>query len=82
LVLVYADGVNLLENNINTVQKDTNTTIDASKEVGLEVNAEKSKYMLMSRHQNAGQNRNINIVNRSFENVVQLKYLGRKVTKN
>jgi hypothetical protein len=50
------------------------------KEVGLEVNAQKTKYMLMSRHRNAGQNRNINTANRSFENVTQFKYLGTTVT--
>jgi hypothetical protein len=37
------------------------TLIDASKKVGLEVNTEKTKYMLLSRHQNAGQNHDINI---------------------
>jgi hypothetical protein len=37
------------------------TLIDASKEVGLEVNTEKTKYMLLSRHQNAGQNHDINM---------------------
>jgi hypothetical protein len=36
--------------------------------------------MLLSRHQNAGQNRDIKTVNRSFENVSQLKYLGTTVT--
>jgi hypothetical protein len=36
----------------------------AGKEVGLEVNTEKTKYMLLSRHQNAGQNNDIKIVNR------------------
>jgi hypothetical protein len=52
--------------------------IDASKEVGLEVNAEKTKqfYMSMSRHQNAGKNHNIKIVNRSFENVAKFRFLG------
>jgi hypothetical protein len=51
-------------------------------EVGLEVNAEKTKYeyMLLSRHQNAGQNHNIKIGDRSFENVAQFKYLGTTVT--
>jgi hypothetical protein len=48
---------------------------DASKEVGLEVNVEKTKYMLVSRDQNAGQNREIKIGNRSFENVSQFKYM-------
>jgi hypothetical protein len=43
--------------------------IDASKEVGLEVNVEKTKYMLVSRDQNAGQNQGIKIGNRAFENV-------------
>jgi hypothetical protein len=36
--------------------------------------------MLLSRHQNAGQNRDIKIANRSFENVSQFKYLGTTVT--
>jgi hypothetical protein len=40
-----------------------------SKEVDLEVNVEKTKYMLVSRDQNAGQTREIKIGNRSFENV-------------
>jgi hypothetical protein len=53
---------------------------DASKEVGLERNVEKTKYMLLSRHQNVGQNRDIKIANRSFEKVSQFKYLGTKVT--
>jgi hypothetical protein len=59
---------------INTINKNTETLIHDSKEVGLEVNAEKAKYMLLSRHQNAGQNRNMKIANRSFENVAQFKY--------
>jgi hypothetical protein len=49
-------------------------------EVGLEVNAEKTKYMLLSRHQNAGQNHNIKTGDRSFENVLQFKCLGMTVT--
>jgi hypothetical protein len=53
---------------------------DASKEVGLEMSVEKTKYMLLSRQQNVGQNRDIKIANRSFENVSQFKYLGTTVT--
>jgi hypothetical protein len=57
------------------------TLLDASKEIGLEVNAEKTKYMSLSRHQNAGQNHDIKIGNRWFENVAQFRYL-RTMTKN
>jgi hypothetical protein len=54
-LLVYADDVNLLDGNIDTIKKNTETLIDAGKEVGLEINTEKTKYMLLSRHQTAGQ---------------------------
>jgi hypothetical protein len=72
--------VNLLTDNIDTINKKTQTLIDASKEVGLEVNVEKTKYMLVSRDQNAGQNREITIGNRSFQNVSQFKYMEMTVT--
>jgi hypothetical protein len=62
------------------IKKNTETLIDASKEVDLEINIEKTKYMLLSHHQNAGRNRDIKIANRSFENVSQLKYFGATVT--
>jgi sorting nexin-29 len=78
-LLVYADDVNLLGHNIDIIKKNTQTLIDASKEVGLEANAEKTKYVLPSRHQNAGQNHDIKTDNRSFENVEQFKYLGKTV---
>jgi hypothetical protein len=77
--LAYAD-VNLLGDNIDTIKKNTETLIDTSKEVGLEINVEKTKYRLLPRHQNVGQNRDIKITNRSFENVSQFKYLGTTVT--
>jgi hypothetical protein len=80
-LLAYADDVNLLGHNIDTISKNTETLIVASKEVGLEVNVEKTKYMSVSRDQNAGQNRNIKMGNRSFENVSQFKYFGMAVTK-
>ena len=49
----------------------------ASKEIGLEVNADKTNYMVMSRDQNAGRSHNMRIDNRSFERVEEFKYLGR-----
>jgi hypothetical protein len=47
---------------------------------GLEINLEKTKYMLLSRHQNAGQNRDIKTANMSVQNVSLLKYLVTTVT--
>jgi hypothetical protein len=46
------------------VRKNTQTLIDAGKEVGLDVNTDKTKYMLLSRQQNAGQNNDIKICNK------------------
>jgi hypothetical protein len=70
-LLAYADDVNLLGDNIDTIKKNAETLIDAGEEVGLEINIEKTKYMLLSRHQNIGQNQDIKIANRPFENVSQ-----------
>jgi hypothetical protein len=58
--------VNLLGDNKDTINKNIETLTVASKEVGLEINVERAKDMLMSRDQNAVQNRDIKIANRSF----------------
>jgi predicted ABC-class ATPase len=78
--LAYADDVNLLGDNIDTIKKNTEPLIYVSKEVGQEINVEKTKYVLLSHQQNVGQNREMKITNRSFESVSQFKYLGTTVT--
>jgi hypothetical protein len=40
-LLAYDDDVNILGDNIDTTKKNTETLIDASKEVGLDINVEK-----------------------------------------
>jgi hypothetical protein len=79
-LLVYADDVNLLGDDIETTKKNTQTLIDTGKEAGLEVNTEKTKYMLLSRHQNAGQTHDIKIGNRCFGNVEQFRCLDTTIT--
>jgi hypothetical protein len=78
-LLAYADDVNLLGDYIDTMKKNTETLIDASK-VGLEINVEKTKYMLLSRHQNTRRNHDMKTANGSFENMSQFIYLGTEVT--
>ena len=54
-LLVYTDDVNILGGSVHTVKKNREALLVGSKEIGLEVNADKTKYVVMSRDQNAGQ---------------------------
>jgi hypothetical protein len=65
--VVHADDVNLLYDSIKTMKENTGTLLEATRDIGLEINAEKTKCMIMSRHPNSGQNQNIRIANESFE---------------
>jgi len=59
--LVYADVVNILNGNVHTVQNSKELLVVTEQEIGLEVNAETTKYMVMFRDQNAGGSRNTKI---------------------
>ena len=79
-VLAYADDVNILGGSVHTVKKNAEALVAATKAIGLEVNADKTKYMIMSRDQNAGRNHSVKIDNNSFERVEEFKYLGTTLT--
>jgi archaellum component FlaC len=70
----------MLADSVNIIKENSETPLEASRDIGLEINAEKTKYMIMSRYQNSGQNQNIRIANESFENVEKFKYLGTTLT--
>jgi hypothetical protein len=78
--LFYADDVNILGGSVQAIKENAEALVVASKETGLEVNADKTKYMVMSRDQNAGRSHNMKIDNRSFEMVVEFKSLGTTLT--
>jgi archaellum component FlaC len=70
----------MLSNHVNFFTSILETHLEASRDVGLEINAEKTKYMIMSRYPNSGQNQNIRIANELFENVAKFKYLATTLT--
>jgi hypothetical protein len=81
-LLLYTDVLNLLGDNIDAIKKNTETLIEGSKEFGQEVNAKKTMYMLLSSHQNAGQNHYIKIANICFENLTYFKYISNDISKS
>ena len=79
-LLAYADDVNILGGGIHTLKENAEALVAATREFGLEVSADKTKYMVMSRYQNAGQNHSVRIDNSTFERVEEFKYLGTTLT--
>src|SRR5215510_7915785 len=62
-LLAYADDVNILGGSVHTVKENAEALVAATKEIGLEVNADKTKYMVMSREGNAGRGHSVMIDN-------------------
>jgi hypothetical protein len=79
-LLAYVD-VNLLGDSVNIIKGNTETLLQTSRDIGLEINAEKTKYVIMSRYPNSGQNQNIRIATESFQKVAKFKYLETTLSK-
>jgi hypothetical protein len=79
-LLAYADDVNILGGSAHTVKENANALLVATKEIGLEVNADETKYMVMSRDRNAGRGYSVKVDNSSIERVEEFKYLGTTLT--
>ena len=79
-LLAYADYVNILGGSIHTLKENAEALVAATRQIELEIIADKTKYMVMSRDQNAGRNHNVRINNSTFERVEEFKYLGTTLT--
>jgi sorting nexin-29 len=79
-LLVYADDVNILGLSALTVKDNAGSLVVATNETGLEVNADKTKHMIMSRDQNAERSYSTKIDNSSIERMDEFKYLGTTLT--
>jgi hypothetical protein len=75
-LLAYADDVNILGGCIHTVKENAEALVAATRENGLEVSADKTKYMVMSRDQNAGRIHSVRNDNSTFERLEEFKCLG------
>ena len=75
-----ADISTTSSNFASPIKKNAETLVGATKEIGLEVNADKTEYMIMSRDQNAGRSYSMKIYNNTIERVEEFKYLGTMLT--
>ena len=75
-LLVYADVFEILGGSLHAIKENAEALLVASRETGLEVNANKTKYMAMSRDQYARRSHSLKTGNSSFERVEVFKYLG------
>jgi hypothetical protein len=79
-LLAYADDVNILGGSVQTVKENAEALVVATKKTGLEVNADRTKYMVMARDKYVGRSHNMKIGNSSIERVEEFKYLGTTLT--
>jgi len=74
MMLIYWGG------SLHTIKENAEVLLVATKEIGLEVNADKTKYMIMSRDQITGRSHSMKTDNSSIERVEEFKYLGTTLT--
>jgi len=79
-LLVYVDDVNILLVIVHAIQENRKYLVVVGMEIGLEVNADKTKYMVKSRDQNAGRSHSKKCENISFERWDYFEYLRRNNT--
>jgi hypothetical protein len=79
-LLAYADDVNILCGSVHTVKENAEALAVASKEIGLEVNGDKTKYMIMSRDQNTARGHSVKPGNSSIGSLEDFKFLGTTLT--
>jgi len=79
-LLAYADDINILGGSIHTLKEKAEALVVATREIGLEVSADKTKYMVMSGDQNAGRIQCVRIGNSTFKRMEEFKYLGTTLT--
>jgi hypothetical protein len=68
-LLVYVDDVNILDESVHNTKENTEYSVIASMESGLEINTDKTMYLVISQDQHAGQSHNIETDNNSVERV-------------
>ena len=79
-LLTYADDVNILGGSIHTLKENAEALVAATREIGLVVSADKTKYKVMSRYQNAGRIHSVRTDKSTFERLEEFKYLGTTLT--
>ena len=79
-LLVYSDDVKILGGSVRTIKENAEVFVVVMKKIKLKVNADETKYMVLSRDQNARRSHSIKIENSSFESVEHFEYLGISLT--
>jgi len=75
-ILAYADDVNILGGSIHTLKENAEALVAANSGIVLEVNADETKNMVMSRDQNAGRIHSLRTDTDTFVRMEGFKYLG------